>query len=252
MFMIKELGRMARKALIECILRLLKRVRQLERRVKELEGRLAQNSTHSHRPPSSDGMQKKPRPKSLRTRSGRKPGGQPGHRGQTLERVEKPDHIQTHRLTECPECGGGLEGEVALDYESHQVFDLPPQVLEVTEHRAEIKDCPHCGETVRAEFPAGVKAPVQYGSRFQALLVYLNQQQMLPYERLAQLCRDLFGQPLSAGTLVAAVERVFAQLEPFARALVEQLPQAPLVHLDESGLRVDGTLHWLTWPRPGS
>jgi len=110
MFMIKELGRMARKALIECILRLLKRVRQLERRVKELEGRLAQNSTHSHRPPSSDGMQKKPRPKSLRTRSGRKPGGQPGHRGQTLERVEKPDHIQIHKLTECPECGGGRAG----------------------------------------------------------------------------------------------------------------------------------------------
>jgi hypothetical protein len=165
MFTIKELGPMARKALIECILRLLKRVRQLEQRVQELERRLApkaQNSSNSHRPPSRDGLPNKPRPKSLRTRSGRKPGGQPGHHGQTLERVEKPDHIQMHRLSVCPECGGGgLDREPVLDYESRQVFDLPPQPLQVTEHRAEIKDCPHCGDTVRAEFPAGVKAPVQ-------------------------------------------------------------------------------------------
>lgn len=249
MFTIKQLGQMARKALIECIRRLLKRVRQLEQRVKELERRLAQkaqNSSNSHRPPSSNGLPNRPRPKSLRTRSGRQSGGQPGHRGQTLERAQKPDHIQIHKLSVCPQCGGGgLDREAVQDYESRQVFDLPPQPLEVTEHRAEIKDCPHCGDTVRAEFPTGVNAPVQYGSRFQALLVYLNQQQMLPYDRLAQLCQDLFGQPLSAGTLVAAVERVFAQLEPFARALVQRMPQAPLVHLDESGLRVAGVLHWL-------
>ena len=132
-----------------------------------------------------------------------------------------------------------------LDYESRQVFDVPPRPLEVTEHRAEIKWCPHCAAQVRAEFPAGVSAPVQYGPRFQSLMVYLNQQQLLPYDRLAQLCEDLFGQPLSAGTLVAANERVFAQLEPFARVLVSQVPQAPVVHLDESGLRVAGALHWL-------
>jgi transposase len=132
-----------------------------------------------------------------------------------------------------------------LDYESRQVFDLPPRSLEVTEHRAEIKCCPHCAAQVRAEFPSGVSAPVQYGTRFQSLMVYLNQQQLLPYDRLAQLCEDLFGQPLSAGTLVAANERTFAQLEPFAQALVNQLPQAPVVHLDESGLRVARALHWL-------
>jgi len=98
---------------------------------------------------------------------------------------------------------------------------------------------------VRAEFPPGAGAPVQYGPRFQSLMVYLNQQQLLPYDRLAQLCEDLFGQPLSAGTLVAANERVFAQLEPFAQGLIQQVPQAPVVHLDESGLRVAGALHWL-------
>ena len=125
------------------------------------------------------------------------------------------------------------------------MFELPEPALVVTEHRAEIKCCPCCGEEVRAPFPAGVSAPVQYGARFQSLMVYLNQQQLLPYDRLARLCEDLFGQPLSAATLAAANERAYEKLEPFAQALVNQVPQAPVVHLDESGLRVEGTLHWL-------
>ena len=241
----KKLGRLAQSTLVELILAFQERVAQLEQRLNGLEERLAKNSSNSHHPPSSDGLQK-PSPKSLRTRSGRKPGGQPGHPGQTLRRVKKPDHIQRHELAVCPQCGGGgLSRQPVLAYESRQVFDLPPCSLEVTEHRAEIKGCPHCAAQVRAEFPAGVTAPVQYGPRFQSLMVYLNQQQLLPYDRLAQLCEDLFGQPLSAGTLVAANERVFAQLEPFARVLIQQVPQAPVVHLDESGLRVAGTLHWL-------
>jgi transposase len=243
----KALWRLARSALIELILAFQERVAQLEQRLQALEGRLAQNSSNSHQPPSSDGL-KKPRAKSrsLRTRSGRKPGAQPGHPGQTLQRVQTPDHTQVHKLSVCPQCSkGGLNRQPVLDYQSRQVFDLPPRPLEVTEHRAEIKSCPHCGAQVRAQFPSGVRAPVQYGPRFQSLMVYLNQQQLLPYDRLARLCEDLFGQPLSAGTLVAANERVFAQLEPFAQVLVKQVPQAPVVHLDESGLRVGGTLHWL-------
>ena len=233
------------EALVEIILVLQERLEQLEQRVKELEAQVAKNSRNSNQPPSSDGLSK-PSPKSLRTPSGRKPGGQPGHPGQTLQRVKNPDHIQIHKVEVCPQCHGrGLSQEPVLDYESRQVFDLPERPLEVTEHRAEIKCCPCCGEEVRAEFPAQVSAPVQYGPRFESLMVYLNQQQLLPYDRLAQLCEDLFGQPLSAGTLVAANERMFAQLAPFAQALVKQVPQAPVVHLDESGLRVAGALHWL-------
>ena len=76
-------------------------------------------------------------------------------------------------------------------------------------------------------------------------MVYLNQQQLLPYDRLAQMCQDLFGQPLSVATLAAANERAYHQLDPFAQALAGQVPLAEVVHLDESGLRVDGTLHWL-------
>src|SRR5208283_4321042 len=166
--------------------------------------------------------------------------------GQTLQRVKNPDHIEVHPLEVCPQCGGrGLGREPTLDYESRQVFDLPELSLAVTEHRVPIKCCPHCRHTVRAEFPESVRAPVQYGPRFQSLMVYLNQQQLLPYDRLAQVCEDLFGQPLSVATLAAANERAYEQLDPFAQAMACQVPQAPVVHLDESGLRVAGTLQWL-------
>jgi transposase len=233
------------EVLVAIILALQERLVQLEQRVQELEGQVARNSSNSGRPPSSDGLSK-PNPKSLRTPTGRQPGGQPSHPGHTLQRVKTPDHIEVHRLEACPQCGGrDLGREPALDYESRQVFDLPERPLAVSEHRAQIKCCPHCGHTVRAEFPADVRAPVQYGPRFQSLMVYLNQQQLLPYDRLAQLCEDLFGQPLSVATLAAANERAYHQLEPFAQALARQVPRAEVVHLDESGLRVAGTLHWL-------
>ena len=239
------LARSHPEALVDIILALQERLAQLEQRVKELEAQLARNSSNSNEPPSSDGLSK-PSPKSLRTPSARKPGGQPGHPGQTLQQVKNPDQVQIHRLKVCPQCQGrGLEKEPVLDYASRQVFDLPERPLVVSEHRAEIKGCPHCGQAVCADFPAGVSAPAQYGPRFQSLMVYLNQQQLLPYGRLAQLCEDLFGQPLSVATLAVANERAFNQLESFAQALASQVPLAEVVHLDESGLRVAGALHWL-------
>ena len=248
----RAIYRAGEEAVVEVLLAMDARIRALEQRVEELQAQvqhlqaqLAQNSRNSGNPPSSDGLSK-PSPKSLRTPSGRKPGGQPGHPGQTLQRVKNPDHVQIHSLETCPLCHGqGLGQEPVLGCESRQVFDLPPRSLEVTEHQAQIKRCPHCATEVRAEFPAGVNAPTQYGPRFQSLMVYLNQQQLIPYARLAQLCEDLFAQPLSVGTLAAANARVFAQLDPFALALAHQLSQAAVAHLDESGLRVQGALHWL-------
>ncbi len=222
-------------------------VQSLEARVSQLEGRLAQNSSNSHQPPSSDGLAK-PHPKSLREKSGRKPGGQPGHVGRTLQPVGKPDHTITHCLERCPcgRCGGwSLRDHPVVLYEKRQGLELPAQPLVVTEHQAEVKKCPVSGLVVRAVFPAGVAAPVQYGPRFQGLMVYLNQQQLLPCERLTQLCEDLFGQPLSEASLQAANERAAAQLGAFEQRLAQGLVQAALVHLDESGVRVAGKLHWL-------
>ena len=219
----------------------------LENKVRELEGRLKLNSTNSSKPPSSDGLQK-PAPKSLREKSGRKPGGQPGHPGHTLKQVETPDHTQTHHLETCPcgQCGGvSLKGVPPVDYERRQVFDLPPMRLEVTEHRAEIKRCPVSGLNVRAAFPADVEAPVQYGAHFRGLMLYLSNQQILPFDRLRAVCKDLFGQPLSAGTLATINARASEALAPVEAAIIKAITQSAAVHADESGLRVAGKLHWL-------
>jgi transposase len=245
MFSREELMAIPHVQLVEMYLTLQARVGDLEQRMKDLEARFNKNSSNSNKPPSSDGLSKPP-PKSLRTRSGKKPGGQPGHEGRTLKRVEKPDHIQVHPVEVCPKCHGkNVAQEPALNYESRQVFDLPEQPVEVTEHRCEIKCCPDCGEEVRAAFPAEVNAPVQYGPRFRGLMVYMNQTHYLTYNRLAQLCEDLFGQPLSTGTLVGATEVAYENLDGFAQSIVQQIPMAPLVNLDESGMRVAGKLNWL-------
>ena len=132
---------------------------QLQAEVRRLRDAAAQNSRNSSRPPSTDPPEQ-PQPKSLRQKSGRKPGGQPGHPGRTLELSDSPKHIQIHPLLECA-CGEDLSREPALDFQRRQVFDLPSLKLECTEHRAEIKECPCCHRIGAAAFPAEVKAPVQ-------------------------------------------------------------------------------------------
>lgn len=234
-------------ALITLVLRLEAKVQALQRQVQKLKDRLALTSRNSGKPPSTDGLAK-PAPKSLRQKTGRKRGGQPGHPGRTLEPVAKPDHTVLHRLGSCPcgKCPGrSLRDEPILDYEKRQVFELPQKPLEVTEHQAEIKRCPISGALVTAAFAEGVNAPAQYGPRFRALMIYFNNRQFVPYSRLTELCEDLYGQPLSEATIVAANGRTYENLEPFEQRLKVLLPQAPLNHCDESGLRVAGRLHWL-------
>ena len=141
-------------------------VAMLLARVAELERRLGLNSSNSGKPPSSDGLDKpkrEPRTRSLRERSGKPPGGQKGHKGSTLRQVDAPNHMVEHY----PEaCRSALTAAMSTGHSVRQGFDLPePQPLAVTEHRAHTCRCGHCGERARAEFPDGVAAPVQYGSR---------------------------------------------------------------------------------------
>ena len=156
------------------------RIAELEREIEALKNKLAKNSRNSSKPPSSDGYGK-PKPKSQRKKSGRKSGGQPGHKGSTLKQVEHPNHVQEHAVTQCNHCHADLSAQASTQHEARQVFDLPEINVCITEHRAQIKTCPHCAARVKAEFPAEVTQPVQYGNRVRATAAYLSQYQLLPY-----------------------------------------------------------------------
>ena len=225
--------------------RLVDLVLDFQSMLQALAARLAQNSANSHRPPSSDGYAK-PAPKSLRKLSGRNSGGQNGHPGATLPLAAKPDRVVVHRLKRCPcGCGANLRKRPLLRHETRQVFDLPPQKLIVTEHRVEVKLCPVSGREVSATFPAGVNAPAQYGTRFNAWLVYLRGQQLIPLERVSQMCADLFGRLVSEATVQAAVAQAYHALAGFEATAAGLIAKAPIAHADETGLRVAGKLHWL-------
>ncbi len=243
MFKREELLKIAESnpiALVDIILELQQHILKLQQRIEDLEARLNKNSANSNKPPSSDGLAK---PKSLRKQTGRKPGGQAGHPGNTLKRVSNPDRIINLTVDTCTCCCN--HPLHLVDYESRQVFELPKPKLQVTEYRAEIKYCSRCNRTVRASFPDSVTAPAQYGTRFHALLVYLHHQQLLPVNRVSQLCDDLFGQPVSEAIIFKATHKCHNQLQDFQDALVSQLIKVPSLHADESGLRIANKLHWL-------
>lgn len=215
-----------------------------EKRVRHLEARLAKDSHNSSKPPSSDGLNK-PKPKSLRTRSGRPTGGQPGHAGRTLRMVEKPDAVVSHPVNQCAACGRSLTGQPPERVERRQVFDLPEPKLEVTEHQAEIKTCT-CGCRNRAAFPPEVTAPVQYGLRVKGVAVYLKEYQLLPFDRLAEIMSDLFAcGTFSEGTLANFSADCSQRLEPIEAIIRERATAATVAGFDETGVRATGSLHWL-------
>jgi len=218
---------------------------QLAERVQALEDQLAKNSSNSSKPPSSNGYQK-PSPKSLRKRHQKKSGGQPGHSGYTLKAVQHPDHIEVHQVKQCLHCHAGLEEVEASSYEKRQIFDVPQVRIEVTEHQAEIKCCPQCGEVNKAAFPEGITQPVQYGAEIKAQAVYFNQYQMLPLERSGEVFEALYGQALSEGTILEACQEVAERVEPGNAAIKKHLTEKEeIVHFDETGARVEGKLNWL-------
>jgi transposase len=213
----------------------------------ELRRRLDLDSSNSSKPPSSDGLKKKPRIlSSLRTRSGKPSGGQKGHRGDTLRQAAEPDRIVEHEAERCAHCQAQLSAASKIGEEKRQVFDLPEKPVIVIEHRAAIHDCPACGQRTRAAFPEGVVSPAQYGERIKAAAVYLNAQQLVPERRVAQILQDLFDAAAACGASVASwVRRKAGALAPVCRAIGECVAAAPVRCLDETGLRIAGETRWL-------
>jgi transposase len=233
------------EAVVELVGKLTDNSKFMEARLQALEDRLAKNSSNSGKPPSSDGLNK-PSPKSLRKRHGRKSGGQPGHAGYTLKAVEHPDWEEVHCVNHCHHCQRSLEDVEASGMEKRQVFDVPRSHIEVTEHKAEIKRCPQCGEINKADFPEGVTQPVQYGPEIKAQAVYFNQYQLLPLERTGEVFEALYGQALTEGTILEACQEVAEQVEPGNAAIQKHLTEKEeTVNFDETGARVEGKLGWL-------
>jgi transposase len=160
--------------------------------------------------------------------------------------VGKPQHTKIHPAAQCAYCQADLAGVEASRVEKRQVFDLPEVKLEVTEHQAEVKTCPECGQVNHGEFPVDVTQPTQYGPRVRAQMVLLNVYHFIPLERTAEIISELYQQDISDGTVFAAAVELAERVTPVNEQVKEHLVETEgPVHFDETGARVSGTLEWL-------
>ncbi len=231
----------------ELIASLRREIVALRAEVADLRRQLGQDSSNSSKPPSSDGLKKKPRiAGSLRGASGKASGGQKGHKGGTLRQVADPDCVVRHEACACGHCGSSLDPKSATGIEKRQVFDLAERALVVTEHQALLYRCENCQYETKAAFPGGVVSPVQYGERVKAAAIYLNIQQLIPEDRTAQALSDLFGAPLICpASIVAWVGKKAQDLRRVYERIGERVAEAKVRHLDETGFRIAGKLQWL-------
>ena len=240
---IRAIYREGEDAVIALVEGLLRKIVQLEARLEVLENQAKKDSRNSSKPPSSDGFSRRTR--SLRGKSERQSGGQIGHEGNTLEWREEVDKIIVHPVESCEGCGVSLSTSEVLSWDLRQVHDLPPLVLEVIEHQAEVKWCDRCGLINRGKFPADVSNVVQYGSGIKGLMVYLMEGQLLPSDRVCEVLSEVFDCELSEGTLYNTRIHCYEQLEAVEQHLKEGMQASEVGHFDETGMRVKGNLMWL-------
>jgi len=224
---------------------LLEAIESLTRRVEALESQLKKNSSNSSKPPSSDGFNKPSRTKSLREKSGKKPGGQIGHKGTTLKQADKPDKIKRLPVIKCTACNFDLASREKISVEKRQVIDIPPITTQVIEFQADVKDCPCCGSRNIGEFPSWAKESIQYGPRVKALSAYFMNYQFLPYKRLQECFQDVFNCNISTGSLYNFQNEAYCLLEEPEQQVITDLKSSPILHADESGFYVNGKRRWI-------
>jgi len=229
------------------------KVAALGAKVEALQAEAAKNSGNSSKPPSRDPVAERARQAEARRErrkkaaggKARKPGKQPGGQGKTLKMTDSPDEVVTHTPQVCSGCGGDLADAEVTGVERRQVTDVPVVTPTVTKHRSERRRCGCCGATTAGAFPAGVRAPVSYGPRVRAIVVYLLARQHIPVERAAEAARELFGVNISTGTIDAIYAEAGRRLGRFVTALVALLRSLPVIHADETTDRVGTTNIWM-------
>jgi transposase len=167
-----------------------------------------------------------------------------------LAQVAAPDEIVVHEPVACGGCGRGVQDAPRVGVERRQVFDLPPITVRVTEHQLIARRCV-CGTTTCGTAGQAAVAPVQYGPRITAIILYLHVGQFLSKKRTAQALAEPFGTPASEGTVAAMTRRAADGLDGFLAHVTDRLTEADVVGFDETGLRVAGALHWVHCARTG-
>lgn len=234
------------EGVVDLVLSLMDRVEELTKRVEKLEDQLKKNSSNSSKPPSSDrNSGKKPKTQSLRGKSGKKTGGQPGHEGATLKPRTNPDETIEHRLEVCPQTGRPLSDADIVGSIRRQVFDIPEPELIVAEHVYFEYCIPGSKQTVHSPFLKETRAPVQYGARFGSLLLYLRDYQLIPMARVAEFCLDLYGQKISEDIINRFRNPCYDNLESFEEFMKKRFLESPVLYADETGIKVELGLEWL-------
>jgi len=206
--------------------------------VKLLTNRIGLNSKNSSKPPSTDQNNVK---KKTRNHSGNSRGGQNGHVGTTLKKIDDPDETRVLMIDRRTLPKGDYE---EAGFTTRQVFDIDIS-RHVTEYQAQILINKETRERIIAPFPDPVTKAVQYGSKLKAHAVYMSQYQLIPYLRVKEYFNELLGIPLSEGSLYNFNQAAYDKLEIFEAIAKEKLTVAPILHVDETGINIDGDKHWL-------
>jgi len=250
----KSLEKLSKDEAIDLIMELLSAVEQLTNEVKELKEEIRifktpKNSRNSSFPPSRDMHRAKN--KSLRSKSNRKTGGQPGHKGETLHQSKHPDEVINHYPDNiCSKCGCVHKTDAFSLKAKRQVIDIPPIHADVIEHRVYESMC-QCGHVSKGNFPAEVKAPVQYGNNLTTFVAYLNARQYIPYSRLPELIKCLTDISISEGTVFNMLNRTADLLKPVYEGIKNDVSKAVAVGSDETGAKIGKDKHWAwTWQSP--
>jgi transposase/uncharacterized coiled-coil protein SlyX len=226
------------------ITRLMKKIDFLESELARYKTR--KDSNNSSMPPSKD-ENKPPRTTSLREKSGRKAGGQPGHEGKTLEMTDTPDEIIEHHAYFCPECGKDVSDLPFELFGKRQVIDIPTIKQVVTEHRVYRCKCT-CGKVVESDFPVGVDSSVRYGKNIETLVGYLSVRQYIPFKRLQEMLNDIFKVQISEGGLHWLMNRLASKGVDAYEMIRQKVLQSHVIGTNETGIKINGKKHWFwTW-----